>query len=159
FHTVQAEFLRELKSRDELPVTKESVKSAVAKLEAVLTRVAAEYAELLVPAIERVWHDEIAELRRDLGIWVRKMADEEEWRPEYFEFSFGLNDEGRDPRSLKDPVMIDGRFLLRGSVDLIETSAARGLRVTDHKTGKNRSKPELIVGGGTVLQPVLYSAV
>ncbi len=31
------------------------------------------------------------------------------------------------------------------------------LRVTDHKTGKNRSNPDLIVGGGTMLQPVLYS--
>jgi hypothetical protein len=30
--------------------------------------------------------------------------------------------------------------------------------VTDHKTGRNRSNPDLIVGGGTVLQPVLYSA-
>jgi ATP-dependent helicase/nuclease subunit B len=29
--------------------------------------------------------------------------------------------------------------------------------VTDHKTGKNRSTPDLIVGGGSVLQPVLYS--
>ena len=32
------------------------------------------------------------------------------------------------------------------------------LRVTDHKTGKNRSNPDLIVGGGGALQPVLYSA-
>ena len=31
------------------------------------------------------------------------------------------------------------------------------MRVTDHKTGKNRSNPDLIVGGGAVLQPVLYS--
>ena len=31
------------------------------------------------------------------------------------------------------------------------------LRVTDHKTGKNRSNHDLIVGGGAVLQPVLYS--
>ena len=31
-------------------------------------------------------------------------------------------------------------------------------RVTDHKTGKNRSTPDLVIGGGTVLQPVLYSA-
>jgi ATP-dependent helicase/nuclease subunit B len=29
--------------------------------------------------------------------------------------------------------------------------------VTDHKTGKNRSTPDLIVGGGGALQPVLYS--
>jgi CRISPR/Cas system-associated exonuclease Cas4 (RecB family) len=31
------------------------------------------------------------------------------------------------------------------------------LRVTDHKTGKNRAKPDLVVGGGGTLQPVLYS--
>ena len=123
-----------------------------------LDRVAAEYAEKLAPAIERVWRDEIDELRRDLGIWVQKIADEQDWRPTYFEFSFGLNDEGRDPRSLPDPVLVDGRFLLRGSVDLIEHRADFDvLRVTDHKTGKNRSNPDLVVGGGEVLQPVLYS--
>jgi CRISPR/Cas system-associated exonuclease Cas4 (RecB family) len=60
---------------------------------------------------------------------------------------------------LKDPVTIDGRFVLRGSVDLIERSAdGNVLRVTDHKTGKNRSNRDLIIGGGGVLQPVLYSA-
>jgi len=31
-------------------------------------------------------------------------------------------------------------------------------RITDHKTGKNRSNKDLVVGGGAVLQPVLYSA-
>ena len=98
------------------------------------------------------------ELRRDLGIWVRKLADDQAWRPAYFEFSFGLSDEGRDPRSLPDPVLVDGRFVLRGSVDLIEHRADVDLlRVTDHKTGKNRSNPDLVVGGGGTLQPVLYS--
>ena len=49
-------------------------------------------------------------------------------------------------------------FVLRGSIDLIEQHTALGvLRVTDHKTGKNRSNPDLIIGGGSVLQPVLYS--
>ena len=62
-----------------------------------LDRVAVEYAEKLAPAIDRVWRDEVDELRRDLGIWVQKIADEPDWRPAYFEFSFGLNDEGRDP--------------------------------------------------------------
>jgi len=123
----------------------------------VLDRVAADYAEKLAPAIERVWHDEIDELRRDLGIWVQKLADDEVWRPEYFEFSFGLNDDGRDPRSVPDPIVIDNGFILRGSVDLIEQHAQTGvLRVTDHKTGKNRSTPDLIVGGGAMLQGVLY---
>ena len=53
---------------------------------------------------------------------------------------------------------IDGRFVLRGSVDLIERSADGAvLRVTDHKTGKYRGKEYMMVGGGAVLQPVLYS--
>jgi CRISPR/Cas system-associated exonuclease Cas4 (RecB family) len=106
-----------------------------------------------------VWRDEVDELRRDLGIWVQKMADDPSWVPEYFEFSFGLSDDGRDERSLKDAVTIDGRFILRGSVDLIERTAdGTVLRVTDHKTGKNRSNRDLVIGGGAVLQPVLYSA-
>src|SRR5439155_377795 len=112
----------------------------------------------VAPAIERVWLDEIGELRRDLGIWVQKLADDQIWRPAYFEFSFGLNDEGRDPRSVPEPIVVDGRFVLRGSVDLVEHRADLDvLRVTDHKTGKNRSTPDLIVGGGAMLQPVLYS--
>jgi CRISPR/Cas system-associated exonuclease Cas4 (RecB family) len=106
-----------------------------------------------------VWRDEIADLRRDLGIWVRRLTDEHDWQPTYFEFSFGLHDEGRDPRSLKDPVTVDGRFILHGSVDLIERHRDLDvLRITDHKTGRNRSNRDLIVDGGKVLQPVLYSA-
>jgi CRISPR/Cas system-associated exonuclease Cas4 (RecB family) len=43
-------------------------------------------------------------------------------------------------------------------VDLIERHAGTGaLRVTDHKTGRNRSNDQLIVDGGKALQPVLYS--
>ena len=158
FHTAQAEFYREMKARGALPIARAQVADAVRTLDAVLDRVAADYAENLAPAIERVWHDEIDELRRDLGIWVQKLADDDTWRPEYFEFSFGLDDEGRDPRSIKEPVVIDDGFILRGSVDLIERHAhADVLRVTDHKTGKNRSTPDLIVGGGAMLQGVLYS--
>jgi len=159
FHKAQAEFYRAMQARQSLPVGPHNVADAVKTMDAVLDRVAAEYAETLAPAIERVWRDEIGELRRDLGIWVQKLADDRIWRPEYFEFSFGLNDEGRDPRSVPDPIVVDGRFVLRGSVDLVEHRADLDvLRVTDHKTGKNRSTPDLIVGGGAMLQPVLYSA-
>ena len=156
FHRVQAEFYRAMEKAGALPVTPDRVPEASKAVEAALDRVAAEYEEQLAPAIPRVWHDEINELRRDLGIWVQKMADDPSWVPAYFEFSFGLSDAGRDERSLKDPVTIDGRFVLRGSVDLIERSAnGEALRVTDHKTGKNRAKDGLIVGGGGTLQPVL----
>ncbi|HEY7288039.1 MAG TPA: PD-(D/E)XK nuclease family protein [Vicinamibacterales bacterium] len=161
FHKVQADFYRALEARGALPIGRAQVHTATATLDEVLTRVAAEYEETLAPAIERVWKDEIEEIRRDLGIWLQRIAGADSpdaWQPAYFEFSFGLNDEGRDPRSLKDPVTIDGRFILRGSVDLIERRPDLDvLRVTDHKTGKNRSNKDLIVGGGATLQPVLYS--
>jgi CRISPR/Cas system-associated exonuclease Cas4 (RecB family) len=158
FHRAQAEFYRAMQQKGALPVTRARVPEASRVVEEALGRVAAEYEEQLAPAIPRVWRDEIDELRRDLGIWVQKMADDPGWVPEYFEFSFGLSDEGRDARSLKDPVTIDGRFVLRGSVDLIERSPDGAvLRVTDHKTGRNRSNRDLIIGGGAVLQPVLYS--
>jgi hypothetical protein len=159
FHRAQAEFYRAMQKMGALPVTRDGVPEACRAVEAALDRVAAEYEEQLAPAIPRVWRDEMDDLRRDLGIWVRKMADDTAWVPAYFEFSFGLSDEGRDERSLKDPVTIDGRFVLRGSVDLIERSTTSDvLRVTDHKTGRNRAKDGLIVGGGAMLQPVLYSA-
>jgi hypothetical protein len=158
FHTAQAEFYRALQATGDLPLTAALLPGAVKTLDRVLDRVAAEYAEKLAPAIERVWHDEIDELRRDLGIWVQKLADDAVWQPKHFEFSFGLNDDGRDPASLPDPVVIEDRFVLRGSVDLVEHRADLDvLRVTDHKTGRNRSTPDLIVGGGEMLQGVLYS--
>ena len=49
-------------------------------------------------------------------------------------------------------------YLLRGSIDLVERrTGSTHLRVTDHKTGKNRTTPATIVEGGRVLQPVLYA--
>jgi ATP-dependent helicase/nuclease subunit B len=158
FHEVQARFFRAMQAAGALPVDPARIADASRTLDDVLNTVAAEYGEQLAPAIDRVWHDEIEEIRRDLGIWVSRLAEQAPWRPEYFEFSFGLSDAGRDPRSVPDPVLVDGRFLLHGSVDLIEADPARGvLRVTDHKTGRNRAKADQIVGGGKVLQPVLYS--
>ncbi|MGH9331723.1 MAG: PD-(D/E)XK nuclease family protein, partial [Vicinamibacterales bacterium] len=109
-----------------------------------------------------VWEDEIADIAKDLRVWARRMPDPSGWRPHRFEFSFGLKndplDAGRDPRSLPEPVTVDGRFLLRGSIDLLEERGReqRELRVTDHKTGKARVTDKSIIDGGRVLQPVLY---
>lgn len=74
-----------------------------------------------------------------------------------FRSSFGLTDEGRDARSQREPVRIDDRFILRGSVDVIETKeGSQELRITDHKTGRNRTTARTVIGGGGALQPVIY---
>lgn len=162
FHEVQAEFFRALLAEGRLPVTERLLPGALATLDAVVERVAGEYHERLAPAIERVWHDEIADIARDLRVWARRLPAAGDWVPAYFEYSFGLPkelaSEGRDPASLPDPVVVDGRFKLRGSVDLVERREAAGtLRVTDHKTGKNRTTWRTVIDGGAILQPVLYS--
>lgn len=162
FHEVQADLVRTLERRAELPVTAARVPAAEAVADEVLDRVAAEYAERLAPAIERVWRDEIEALRGDLKGWLRHVANEDgEWIPVHAELGFGLPPGGgRDPRSRPEPVTAAAGWRLRGVVDLVEAKAgptARGeLRVTDHKTGRNRTREGMVVGGGETLQPVLY---
>jgi RecB family exonuclease len=157
FHEVQAGFFRERHAKGRLPIAESDVPDALRVVDAVLARVASDYHERLAPAIERVWRDEIASIGRDLRVWVRRLPESAEWKPEYFEFSFGLADEGRDPRSVAEPVLIDGRFLLRGSIDLVETRPDSELvRVTDHKTGRDRTTPKTVIGGGSILQPIVY---
>jgi len=157
FHEVQAVFFRAMRDRGRLPLSAAGVTDALAVLERVLDDVAAKYEENLAPAIPRVWSDEIAAIGRDLRVWVRKLPEAEEWTPEYFELSFGLSDEGRDERSVADPVTIDKRFVLRGSIDVVESrNDSTALRITDHKTGRNRTTPRTVIGGGATLQPVIY---
>jgi ATP-dependent helicase/nuclease subunit B len=160
-HRIQAVTYRELERRGALPVTAVNLEAALQVLERVITAVADESREKLAPAIDRVWHEEIAVIARDLRGWLRRSTEEGgDWTPRYFELSFGLPlSPERDPRSRRDEVLIDGRFRLRGAVDLVEEHRDTGvLRVTDHKTGKDRTTDDLIIGGGATLQPVLYSA-
>jgi CRISPR/Cas system-associated exonuclease Cas4 (RecB family) len=80
--------------------------------------------------------------------------------PERFELSFGLADRTQaDPASQAAPVPLQGGLLLRGSIDLVESSGSM-LRVTDHhKTGRAWAPKAVVVDGGKVLQPVLYAMV
>jgi ATP-dependent helicase/nuclease subunit B len=158
FHEVLAEFFRALQQR-KMTIATTPIDAVLEVLEGTLTRVAANYAELLAPAVDRVWQDEIAGIRTDLHIWARDLAAGTEWEPWLFEFAFGLPDApGRDPNSQREPVTIDGRFILRGAIDLVERRHGTNiLRVTDHKTSKNRSERGSIIGHGQQLQPVIYS--
>ena len=162
FHEVQATFMRELRRRDALPVTRARLSEAEQVVDTTLDHVASAYFEKLAPAIDRVWTDEVEAMRTDLKGWVHHVADEGgEWIPIRAEFGFGFQSgHGRDSESMPDPVTLDGKWQLHGVVDLVEAKAGPSadgeLRVTDHKTGKNRTRERLVVGHGEVLQPVLY---
>lgn len=143
FHAVQNELTKQLQAAEALPVTMDSLPSALARLETVLQQLSADFAERLVPAIPRVWESELEELRSDLRGWLQFTASNEyDWTPIQFE--------------LKVEEDIPNVVNLKGQIDGIEQNGDR-LRVTDYKTGK---APEMVprwVGGGKYLQPLLYA--
>jgi ATP-dependent helicase/nuclease subunit B len=160
FHRVQAEGLRALAGGGLLPVTPQNLNRAEKIFDRTLDRIAAEYREELAPPILRVWLNEIEAMRADLRGWLRNVAAAgTTWLPIRFEFSFGLPmDDTRDPASVAEPVTLAGGWKMRGSIDMIEQNQnAPLLRVTDHKTGMDRTGGVFIVGGGEILQPVLYT--
>jgi hypothetical protein len=160
FHQFQAATLRRLQQDGMLPLSHDALPQAQQVLTEAIRGIEAVEKDRLSPAIDRVWKDEMASMTSDLRIWLDKLADEgADWTPERFEFSFGLADTlGRDERSRAEPALVDGRFKLRGSIDMIERHRKTGfLRITDHKTGRNRTREgQTIVDGGKILQPVLY---
>jgi ATP-dependent helicase/nuclease subunit B len=159
FHTVQFELLGELKAAGLLPVTLLRLADALRISDRVLERIAAKYEEDLAPAIPRVWKSGIEDIRTDLRGWLQHAArNDDDWEPVHFEFGFGLRrTEERDPASAAGEAHLAEGVHLRGSIDLVERHTSRGvLRVTDHKTGKPPEKIPAYVGGGQLLQPLLY---
>jgi CRISPR/Cas system-associated exonuclease Cas4 (RecB family) len=160
FHKVQFQLLRLLEKDGLLPVTVVRLPAVLERADRVFDRVSGDFEDRLAPAIPRVWKSEVDELRADLHGWLRDIAGQQgNWIPLRFEYAFGLRrDESRDPRSTEDEALILDGFRLRGSIDLIEQQAGTGkLRITDHKTGKPPEQHPLSIGGGAVLQPILYS--
>jgi CRISPR/Cas system-associated exonuclease Cas4 (RecB family) len=157
-HEVQARLIASLRDDDALPLTSATLASASRRLDDVIDDVTERAREDLAPAVDRVWSDDVASMRRDMHGWLERMAAEREWVPAYCEFGFGPVPGERDPASSPDPVVLDGGYSLRGAIDLIEVHTASGdLRVTDYKTGRAPDMLDaLVIGGGTVLQPVLY---
>jgi CRISPR/Cas system-associated exonuclease Cas4 (RecB family) len=160
FHSTQFELFRALNGASLLPVDAGRLPLALDLADKVLDRVAAQYEDDLAPASPRVWKSEIENLRTDLRGWLQQVAaTQSEWLPLHFEYAFGLApDPHRDPASTnREAVILDGVHV-RGSIDLIERHSSTGdLRVTDHKTGRAPKLRPQYVGGGAILQPLLYA--
>jgi RecB family exonuclease len=158
FHRVQAQFVRECLEHSWLPLSSARLQHAQALVDDILDKVAAEFREQLAPAIERVWQDEIEQMRSDFRGWLLRLTEQNSWTPVLVEFAFGLPvDGGYDPASTADPARLAEGFLLRGIIDLAEQNVSCTIRVTDYKTGKDRIEGSIVVGQGELLQPVLYS--
>ena len=147
FHQVQEEFVHEMGRK--MPLTKAKLADALDCVDRLLDRVAASFEDDLAPAIPRVWASEVEEIRTDLRGWLRHLATvDSDWKPLEVEFGFG----GEEAR-----VSLGG-YQVRGYVDLIERNTENGeLRITDHKTGRTPEKRFIYIGGGSVLQPILYA--
>jgi ATP-dependent helicase/nuclease subunit B len=159
-HEIHAATLRQLKVEGLLPLTAQRVAAAEQVLHGIVDRAAVKWEEEIAPAIPRVWTDEITMIRTDLRLWLREIAAEtDQWIAETCELAFGLAPSPDfDERSVRQPVRLDGDFLLHGAVDLVERRVVFGdLRVTDYKTGSNHTKDDMVIGGGETLQPMLYA--
>jgi CRISPR/Cas system-associated exonuclease Cas4 (RecB family) len=129
---------------------------ALARLDEILPRLAAETAEEHAPAVPGFWRIEVEKLRADLRGWLS--GREPDWSSTHVELAFGAEDlDEHDVASTADPVVIEGGVQLRGSIDLIERRSDGRLRVIDHKTGKFPERPPQCIGNGEVLQPLLYA--
>jgi RecB family exonuclease len=159
YHAVLAQFLRIALTKQMLPISKANLAKAHAVIEKLLADTAADYHEQYAPAIERVWRDEVESVRADLRGWLTQLSEAPDgYIPHLIEFAFGIpGDADNDPASTTQAAVLPEDFLLRGIIDLIEKNATGEVRLTDHKTGKNRTEEGMVVGHGETLQPVLYS--
>jgi len=161
FHDIQFKLLSRLRDRGLLPLRPgASLEEALACADVAVDEEAARAEQDLAPAIPRVWEDGITAIRADIREWLRRAAEAGDgWVPHRFELSFGIDRDRTyaDPASLPGPVALAGGLDLRGSIDLVECREDGTLRVTDHKTGKPRAREATVVGGGEILQPVLYA--
>lgn len=131
-------------------------RDALSRLEEILPQLAAEIAEEHAPSVPGFWRIEVEKLRADLRGWLS--GREPDWSPAHVELAFGAEDLAEhDAASTADPVVIEGGFRLRGSIDLVERRSDGRLRIIDHKTGRFPDKPPQCIGNGEVLQPLLYA--
>ncbi len=154
YHRCQALLTRELRGKPELdPQQITSLCRTIATQEA--DRLRAEAA----PRIARVFEREVERLVAELSGYFVELAGEG-FRPLYGDLSFGLPvREHLDETSSEDAVCLPNGALLLGALDAVEQAPSGELRITDFKTGKapRASFKQPVIGGGEMLQPLLYA--
>ena len=145
FHAVLHALSLRLARESLFPLRDETLAPALIALDEELARVAAEHAEILAPSIARTWEEATDAIRADLREWLRRRASASEpATPFAFELGF-------------DHAVTGLPIALRGAIDAVERRADGGLVAVDYKTGRVRARADSVIGGGQVLQPVLYA--
>lgn len=160
FHRAQAATLARLEKEGLWPVRLECQTQALEVLDLCLDQAARDHEERVLPTVSSVFWDEIHRMRIEMHAWLGKVIEERDSLELIrYDLSFGLpTHEHEDPRSRGDAAMVEGGYLLHGAIDLVERHMTTNqCRVTDIKTGTSFAKPTMVIGGGEVLQPVLYA--
>ncbi len=160
FHRVQAATLAQLEKNSWLPLRLEYKTRALEVLDTCLDKAARDHEERVLPTVSSVFWDEIQRIRVEMQTWLAQVVDERDsLEPIRYDLSFGLPaHEHDDPRSVAAAAVLEGGYLLHGAIDVVERHVATSqCRVTDIKTGASFTRPGLVIGGGEVLQPVLYA--
>ncbi len=158
-HEAQFEISVALEQNGLLPIREENLVRALEVCDVTFDLVSSRFKEELAPAIERIWRDELDDIRSNLRGWVRKEAEASDtWLPIHREYTFGMRPRGpADPASVLEEAVLPIGFRLRGAIDLIEKRDDGKVRITDYKSGKAWVPPGAVVNGGQTLQPVLYA--
>ncbi|MEY4512405.1 MAG: hypothetical protein RLZZ450_4527, partial [Pseudomonadota bacterium] len=162
FHRVQRALLSDLSRDGKLPVTRDSLPDAQRALESTFARLSARARDDYAPSIGDVFETSLSAIQRDLTEWLERAVQEKVFVPWHFELGFGVRHGELDDTSAREPVELPIGIRLSGAIDLVErahfkTEGERELlRATDYKTGAVPDKLG-IVGGGRVLQPLLYA--
>jgi RecB family exonuclease len=155
FHEIQFRYVRRCAEDGVSP------SASLDRLDAIWSETVERYREEIAPAIPAVYDRACAQIRTDLRGWWRRRAESPDgFSPTHAELAFGLgpgDPNARDPASAPEPVRLDGRFPVRGSIDLVERNADGAVRVTDYKTGRPPTDPPEWIGGGETLQPMIYA--
>ena len=154
YHRCQALLTRELRGKPELDLQ---------QITALCRTIATQEAERLraeaAPRIARVFEREVERLVTELSGYFVELVGEG-FEPLYGDLSFGLPvREHLDESSSEDAVCLPNGALLLGALDAVEQAPSKELRITDFKTGKapRASFKQPVIGGGEMLQPLLYA--
>ena len=140
FHEIQASFFRALQSRCGVAGNRRRPSTRLASCSTrSSSRSGCRAHDELVPAVERVWQDELATIRRDLHAWLEYLArDGEDWLPVYFEFAFRSR-AGRARRAQPSARCRGGRAVQTARGDRSHRGAPADQRAANHRS-QDRTK-------------------